>query len=172
MLTLALLRHAKSSSDDPDLDDFDRPLNARGLKTAPLMGQALRDLGVAPGVILCSPARRTRDTLELARLKFAGSEPDIRYDRALYLTTGTALLAAVRQCKSPANTLLVVGHNPGLHDLALMLAGSGNRDACARLDEKFPTGALAVFTFPHKTWRDIAPKAGQLAAFITPKDRA
>lgn len=187
MLTLALLRHAKSSWDDSCLNDFDRPLNARGQQAAPLMGTEMAQLGLAPGLILCSPSRRTRDTLKYVLPHLKGAPASVRFDEALYLAGAADLLRLIRDQQSPATTLLLVGHNPGLHILATTLAGTGQPHDMARLEEKFPTASLAVFSFPQTRWRDIGPGLvgkglvgkglggkglGHLEAFITPKGRA
>lgn len=172
MLKLALLRHAKSSWDDPGLDDFDRPLNDRGRHAAAVMGRVLASMNFFPDAVLCSPSKRTRETL--ARIEpFAGAaQPAIVFDQSLYLAAAGDILARVRHVSGPATCLMVVGHNPGLHTLAAQLAVSGDARQLTRLREKFPTGALAVLSFPAAAWAGLYVQSGHLDAFMTPKDRA
>jgi phosphohistidine phosphatase len=172
MLTLALLRHAKSSWGDPGLDDFDRPLNSRGLKAAPVMGRTLRDLDIKPNLILCSTARRTRDTLALAGTECALDGTPVRFEDQLYLASPDVLLTHLKALPDTVTTVLLIGHNPGLHSLALNLLHSGDAKSIVALEEKFPTCALAVFTFPATRWTDIGNGLGRLEHFITPRERA
>jgi phosphohistidine phosphatase len=172
MLSLGLLRHAKSSWDDSDLDDFDRPLNERGRAAAQIMGEALKELHFAPQLILCSPAKRTRETLQLVSPRLQGPAAKVDFDDRLYLTSPDALYGRLKTVPIDAKSVLMIGHNPGLHGLALMLMGTGDAKSISRLEDKLPTAALAVFTFPQVAWRDLIPAAGRLEAFITPRDRA
>jgi phosphohistidine phosphatase len=172
MLSLALLRHAKSSWEISDLDDFDRPLNARGRAAAPIMGDALRSLPFAPQMILCSPAKRTRETLHLIEPSFRHPHEHVLFDDQLYLTNSETLLDRLRQIPTPTKTVLMIGHNPGLHEFALMLTGRGDAKSILRLEDKFPTAALAILSFPETSWRDVGAGSGSLEAFITPRDRA
>lgn len=170
MLTLALLRHAKSSWDSPGSSDFDRPLNARGLKAAPEAGRALRDMHVVPALVMCSPAARTRETLELALPEMGlATAPEILFDDKLYLAAPAAMLESIKAVGAAHACVLMIGHNPGMHNLADALAGPGPQALNERLAEKFPTAAIAVFKFNKKSWRDIAPRTGRLTAFWTPK---
>lgn len=169
MLSLALLRHAKSSWDASDIDDFDRPLNDRGRNAAPLMGAALKELNFNPDLILCSSAKRTRETLALI-------EPSIKrapvaFDDQLYLTSQETLYSRLKEVPIGVNRVLMIGHNPGMHGLALFLTGTGDAKSISRLEDKFPTAALAVFSFEQAVWRDLLPATGRLEAFITPRDR-
>lgn len=172
MLSLGLLRHAKSSWDDSNLDDFDRPLNERGRAAAQIMGKALKELPFAPQLILCSPAKRTRETLQLVAPRLRGPPAEVDFDDRLYLTSPDALYGRLKAVPIDAKSVLMIGHNPGLHGLALMLMGTGDAKSISRLEDKLPTAALAVFTFPQVAWRDLIPAAGRLEAFITPRDRA
>ncbi|MBC7832684.1 MAG: histidine phosphatase family protein, partial [Hyphomicrobium sp.] len=169
--TLLLLRHAKSSWDSMSLADYDRPLAKRGRKAAPSMGAEIARLGLQPDLILCSGATRTRETLDLVLPALGSPMPEIVYDDAIYMATPSALMGLLRKLPaggSAPKTVLVVGHNPGLEELSELLVGGGNDDAQELMAEKFPTGALAVFTFPGDAWSDIALGAGTLAHFITP----
>ncbi|MFN0219773.1 MAG: SixA phosphatase family protein [Hyphomicrobium sp.] len=169
MLTLALLRHAKSSWEEPGLDDFDRPLNARGEATAPLMGAALGNLGFDPDLVICSPSQRTRQTLDRASPMFVRGKPRIVFDERLYLASAGDLLGIVRETAPGPTYVLVIGHNPGLHTLAVNLAGTGSAAELGRMTDKFPTAALALLTFEATKWSDISPGDGRLETFITPK---
>jgi phosphohistidine phosphatase len=172
MLTVLLLRHAKSSWDRLSLPDYDRPLAKRGQKAAPLVGAEIARLGLRPDLILCSAAVRTRETLALVLPALGSSAaPEVIYDDAIYMAAPAALLKRLR--KLPAGggapkTVMVVGHNPGLEEFAELLVGGGDEEAQERMAEKFPTGALAVFTFDAANWADIALGAGKLVEFITP----
>ena len=153
------------------LPDYDRPLAKRGRKAAPLIGAEIARLGLCPDLILCSGAARTRETLDLVLLALGPPPPEIVYDDAIYMATPTVLLGLLRKLPAGAGapkTVLVVGHNPGLEELSELLVGGGNDAAQELLAEKFPTGALAVFTFATETWGDISLGAGTLAHFITP----
>lgn len=169
MLSLALFRHAKSSWEDADLDDFDRPLNARGRAAAPIMGEAIRSFPFKPQVILCSPAKRTRETFELIEPSLAHSP--VQFEDQLYLTNSETLLDRLRQVPATEKTVMMIGHNPGLHELALTLIGRGDAKSISRLEDKFPTAAVAILSFEETSWRDIGDASGRLEAFITPRDR-
>lgn len=168
---LLLFRHAKSSRDDPDLDDFDRPLAARGVKDAPRMGRELVARGWIPQLALVSPAARTTETWKLAS---AGMNPPprLRSPESLYLATSSRILSEIAKTAETVERLAVVGHNPGMEELARMLAGQRSDEAARRLvDDKFPTGALARFTFSGE-WKDLAAGGTALTHFLRPKDFA
>ena len=174
MLTLALLRHAKSSKDNPAIDDFDRPLNPRGITAAPQAGHMLRQLGFQPDLILCSPARRTRETLDLALPQMIGppmmgSAPAITFEQTLYHATAAHHLDSVRGMPPAASRILIVGHNPGLYGLALILTGTAEEKILVRLNEGFPTAAIAILEFDAVAWHNIAAASGKLTHFITPR---
>ena len=171
MIQLALLRHAKSSWDHPQLDDFDRPLNERGRRAAPVMGHMLASLKFLPDVVLCSSAKRTRETLDAIAPDIASSKPDVQFDDQLYLATPDTMLACLSRAGSDAKRILLIGHNPGLHALAVALAESGDPAQLARLRDHFPTAALAVISFDAASFTNISTSGGYLEAFITPKDR-
>jgi phosphohistidine phosphatase len=171
MLTLSLLRHAKSSWSDARLKDMERPLNARGEKAAPRMGRFMARRGLAPELILCSPALRTRQTLE-AVLPFLAGAPRIAYEEELYLGAPSALIKRIRKIEAPVAHAMMVGHNPGLHGLAQELAGSGQEEDLAALKEKLPTAGLAVVVFAAASWSKVRPGAGHLELLETPKQLA
>ncbi len=161
---LYLLRHAKSDWADPNRADFDRPLAARGSRDAPRMGAYLAGLDTPPELVLCSAARRARETWELVRPAFPDSvRCEIRRD--LYLATPGDLLHAVNEVDAGVSALMLIGHNPGLHELALALADASASD----LDWKFPTGAVAAIAFEGDGWADATPGGGRLEAFVVPR---
>jgi phosphohistidine phosphatase len=170
MRQLMLLRHAKSTWDDASMPDRDRPLNARGRRSAVVMRQAMRDLGLAPDVVLVSTARRTMETLEL--LEPFDDAPLIEPMDTLYLANPFQLTAALHGVAETVRSVLLIGHNPGLHDLALTLAGpvqAASGTAAARaLAAGFPTGALAEFVVAGSWW-DLREGGGRLVRFLTPR---
>jgi phosphohistidine phosphatase len=171
MRQLLLLRHAKSSWDDPRLPDHARPLNARGRRAAAAMADAMRELGLVPDVVLVSSARRTLQTLE-ALSPIEGS-PLIEPMDALYLASWQSLLDTLRGVRETARSVLLIGHNPGLHDLALALAGPAAMAAggpmAERLAQSYPTAALTEFSLA-LPWRLIEPGCGRMLRFLTPAD--
>ena len=168
MLTLTLFRHAKSSWDEHALADVERPLNARGREAAPRMGQHMAGLKLTPDLILCSTAVRTRETAALALPQLAGaSTPE--YLEALYLASPATLLAITRRTPPAIRHLMLIGHNPGLHELALELARTGNSDDLRRLAEKLPTAGLVVIAFNDQSWTSLRPGTGRLVHFMTPR---
>ncbi|MER8922143.1 histidine phosphatase family protein [Mesorhizobium sp. M0802] len=166
---LLLLRHAKSSWDDPALADFDRPLGPRGLKTAPLMGRELARRSWQPDLALVSPALRTRETWRLVSAELSASVT-VEFAEALFEATAGDILAEVRRAISSAGCLVVLGHNPGLEDFARRLASPRSGVAALRkLEEKFPTAALARFVIDGD-WADLGFGAARLTHCIKPKD--
>jgi len=162
---LLLLRHAKSSWDDAGLADHDRPLADRGRRAAGLMGAHLRTSDLLPDLVLCSSARRTRETLELLALE----DPEARIEERLYGADEDALLDRVRRLPEDAGTVLLLGHNPGIQDLAIRLAGPDAGEEAARLREKFPTGALAAFSV-RGTWAHLAANDVRLSSLVLPRE--
>ena len=167
MLTLSLLRHAKSSWENPGAKDFDRPLAKRGEAAAPRMGAFMAKNRIAPELILCSPAVRARQTLDLV-LPHLGT-PTVEYEEAFYLAAPKVLLARVRKVGAKIDHVMIVGHDPGMQGLATELAGTGDADALQALGRKFPTAGLAVITFKAAEWAKVAPGKGHLDLFMTPK---
>ena len=169
MLTLSLFRHAKSSWGDPDADDFDRDLAPRGIDAAPRMGRAIRDLGLAPDLILCSTAIRARATLALALPEIRLAATEVRYEDALYMAPPEIIHLQLASVPHSSEHVMIVGHNPGLHAFALQLANEGEPGAAARLAAKYPTAALAVLTFKASRWPDVKTGSGRLEHFVSPK---
>jgi phosphohistidine phosphatase len=170
MKTLYLLRHAKSSWKHGELADIDRPLSGRGREAAETMGGFLAAQAIEPGQILCSPAKRTRETLEYVQRRYDAALPT-RFEKGLYLAEAAALLQRLRRLSDSLTSLMIIGHNPGLEHLALILIGDqGDEVARRALGMKFPTGALAEISCAVKHWADLAPGFGSLARFVRPKD--
>jgi phosphohistidine phosphatase len=169
MLTLFLLRHAKSSWKTPALPDQDRPLATRGMADAPLMGKAMAERGIDPDLVLCSSARRSRDTLDLI-LPELKVEPRVVYEDGLYHPTPAEMLKRVQQIQPGSSRVMIVGHNPELQAFALDLVGSGPKLLRDRLREKFPTAGLAVINFPSGLWSSVTVNSGTLNLFLSPKD--
>ena len=171
---LVLFRHAKSAW--PDVPDHERPLAKRGTRAAPAMGRWLRGAGVVPDLVLCSTARRARETCQFALAGLAASPP-VSFEDRIYGEDATGLLALIREVPPATGTLLLIGHNPAIEDLALMLAaapGAAGPDAVGaddleRMRAKFPTAAIAVLQRAG-TWRGLAPGQAALTAFVTPSD--
>ena len=167
MHTLYVLRHAKSSWSDPALPDEDRPLAPRGRRAAKSVAKHLVREGIAPELVLCSPARRTRETLELLRPALATATV-VAVEDELYGASAGALVTRLRAIPEAVASVLLIGHNPALQDLILALALPGSeRD---RLAEKFPTAALATLTFGAATWEQLADRGGLLAAYVVPRE--
>ena len=169
MLTLSLLRHAKSSWSDPELEDHERPLAKRGAKAVPAVAKFMRHEKLRPQLVLCSDAMRTRATLALLIAELGPPTPQIVYENALYLASPETIRAAIAQIDTGETHVLVVGHNPGLHALALELVGEGDRKMLGILAREFPTGALAVFSFDIASWKDLKGASGHLEHFTTPR---
>jgi len=171
MVTLFLLRHAKASQSSPDGDDRSRPLNERGQGAAAVMGRHMRDHGFHPDRVLCSPAARTRETLQIlsAAAGWTDADPARSFHDSLYLAAPSEIVDLLQQLNKSCAAALVVGHNPGLHDLAITLAGPQGEDY-QRLLEKYPTGALAVLTAPSTTWKQVGTARMALKHYAVPRD--
>jgi phosphohistidine phosphatase len=169
MLTLFLLRHAKSSWSNPSLPDRERPLATRGVTDAPLMGKAMTERGIDPDLVLCSSARRTRDTLALV-LPELRVEPKVVYEDALYHASPEATLEIIHAVQPGSNRVMLVGHNPEIQSLALDLVGAGAKHFRDRLRTKYPTAALAVINFPSGLWKSVTVNSGTLNLFLSPRD--
>ena len=179
--TLVLFRHAKSAW--PDVPDHDRPLARRGIRAAPVMGRWLREAGLVPGQVLCSTARRARETWQYAQPGLAATPP-VTFDARIYEGAAADLLALIREVPPATGTLLLIGHNPAIEDLARLLAaapgaagpgtagprtGDSHHSDLDRMRSKFPTAAIAVLR-SGGTWHDLAPGRARLTAFVTPGD--
>ena len=166
---ILLLRHAKSSWADPGSHDFDRCLNERGLRAAGAMGRQLTRLGLRPELIVCSSARRTRETYQ--RLGVAVDGIPVQFLDDIYEASVECLLNVLRQVDDRVMRVMMIGHNPGLECLTQLLAdGQGNAKALARVAHKYPTGALAMLSSPVGRWTLLGQGACQLDAFMRPVD--
>ncbi len=172
---LLLLRHAKAAQKAPDGTDHSRPLDERGRYAAAVMGRWLVSHSrIVPELVLCSTAVRTQETLEIANAQ--GLTAMARIERELYLAEPAAILGSIAKVPNAIERVMVIGHNPGIHELARALVGViGARPAARlafdRMREKYPTGALAVIAFPHVgRWADVAPGKGRFESFTRPKD--
>jgi phosphohistidine phosphatase len=163
--TLYLLRHAKSSWADSALADRERPLAPRGRRAAKQIGKHLAALAIEPELVLCSPAERTRQTLELIRPAL-GASPKVKLEAKLYGATSDELLERIRAVPESIASVMLIAHNPGLQDLALLLAAGGPE--CEQLEAKFPTAALATLTL-QTTWRRLSEAGAVLASYVVPK---
>ena len=168
MKTLYLLRHAKSDWGDSSLKDFDRPLNGRGWKAAKAIGQEMRERDFVPDLVLLSPAVRTRETLARAEEGF-GDKFDVVEERAIYLAETETLVGLVRGAPAHATRLMIVGHNPGMHELVLVLS-NGPGELSEEVAHKFPTAAVAEISFDVEDWPDVTTGTGRLRSFVKPRD--
>lgn len=157
--TVYLLRHAKSSWDDPELADFERPLNARGRNAARFIGRLMHERGIVPGSIICSPAKRARQTAEL--VGETGGLQTPTFDERIYAASPLILLDLLRETAARTESVMIVGHNPGLGDLVRILTGRS---------ETLPTAALVRIDLGPEDWPEIDPGSGELAFIVRPKD--
>ena len=170
MKTILLLRHAKSAWGQPGLADHERPLNRRGERAAETMAEYIVHNAPRPDLILCSTAVRTRQTLAPLVHRLANPAPPIALEKGLYLATERELLVRLRAVTEENRTILLIGHNEGIGELASALAGDGEPDTLARLHEKFPTAALATLQLGEAPWQDLAPGQAELMSFVRPRD--
>ncbi len=170
MKTILLLRHAKSAWDDAGLSDHDRPLNRRGERAAKAIADYLDQHGPRPDLILCSTANRARQTLAPLVKKLGPQAPPLSLEDGLYLAHNDSLLLRLQSLADDIATVLLVGHNDGIWQLADALAAQGPAASIMSMHEKFPTGALAVLEATAGSWRDLAAGSGKLVAFVRPRD--
>lgn len=161
---LFLLRHAKSSWDDPGLDDHDRPLAPRGLRASALIADHVRQSGIRPDLVLSSSARRTRETLDRVRPSLGPAE--VLIERDLYGASSEHLLQRLRTVPDEIESVMLVGHQPAIQELALRLAAEG--PDLEALKAKFPTAALATITFDGD-WSELGQRGAELTAYVKPK---
>ncbi|MBM3555678.1 MAG: histidine phosphatase family protein [Alphaproteobacteria bacterium] len=163
MKKIALLRHFKSSWDNDKDDDFDRPLAPRGARSGALIAAWMAKAGLAPDLVLCSSARRTKESLALILPVLEA--PVIQLERGLYLASTGDYFERLRKIEDRFNAVLMIGHNPGLGELARVFAGGKDPD----IDQAFPTGAIAVFESEVRRWRDLARASQKLVAAARPR---
>jgi phosphohistidine phosphatase len=164
---LFVLRHAKSSWDDPGLDDHDRPLAPRGRRAAKALHQHVREQDIHPSLVLCSSSRRTRETLE-------GVAPggETSFESELYAAGAQDVLERLRHVPEETESVMVIGHNPTMQIVVLRLAANDARVSAgshlSAIRQKFPTGALATLTF-ECAWSELSPGCAELTAYVRPK---
>jgi phosphohistidine phosphatase len=166
---LYLLRHAKSSWDDPSRDDFDRALAPRGTKACKTMKAHLKRAGIVPGLVLCSSAERARGTYELIAGAF-GDDTEVRFEHGLYEVGSQTLLKRLRLVDADVGTVLMIGHNTGIEHLALALTSGTETPPLARMRAKFPTLGLASIEIRKGAWSKLAPGSARLTDFVVPRD--
>ncbi|MBV9843334.1 MAG: histidine phosphatase family protein [Sphingomonadaceae bacterium] len=170
MKRLTLFRHAKSGWDEPVTRDFDRPLNAKGKRAAAVMGRHMREQGLRFDRIVASPAVRVVETLD-AMFEGYGKRLAPVWDRRIYLASAATLLEVVQDTPEEVESLLLVGHNPGLEDLVLALVPDAADDvARIAVGEKYPTASLAEVDFCQGQWSDVGRQDAKLARFVRPRD--
>ena len=155
-----MLRHAKSSWDNANLSDFERPLNERGLKAAPLMGNVMKTNQFEPQIILSSPARRAEQTAILVK-EAAGFDGDVKFEKRIYEASTAQLFEVVSEQNEKTESILLVGHNPGIENLIRALTGETH---------SMPTAALAVIDLETNRWSEINSLTGKLRTLIRPKE--
>jgi phosphohistidine phosphatase len=151
------------------MKDFDRELSHRGIEDAKHIAKMMRARDFLPSRIACSPSRRTRMTLDGILPAWQGPEPEINFDASLYHGDSDDYLAAIRGFAGAASGM-VIGHNPNCEIIASLLCGGGEPGAIATMNQKYPTGALAVFDLAIDDWSRVKPGSGHLAAFVIPKE--
>ncbi len=171
MKTLTILRHAKSGWDAPVERDFDRPINARGRRGAELIGQYLKRQNLPVERIVASPAVRVTETLDIFQPAAGISDLEPHWDRRIYLASAATLMDVIRDTGGDADHVLIVGHNPGLEDLILMLVPESAGDALrAEVEEKLPTCAMARLELDIDDWHALDAGAARFTLFIRPRD--
>ncbi len=168
MRRLLLFRHGKAERSEPGMPDRSRTLIDRGRKDAGKIGHYMASHALVPDRVLVSPADRARETWKCAASAFR-PEPGALMAEQLYDATPHAVFAAIKETPAAVHTLLVVGHNPSLHELALMLIASGDIDTRERLREKLPAAGLVIVDFAIDSWSKLHPQSGRLERFVTPK---
>ena len=168
MRRLILFRHAKAEAAAPGQKDLARALIERGRKDAARIGAYMATHALTPDRVMVSPARRTQETWKLTSSAFKPAPAATTIEK-LYEATPHAILGVVKDAPASAHTLLVVAHNPGLHEVALMLIASGDIDARERLNEKLPTSGLIIVDFAVDDWSRLHPQSGRLERFVSPR---
>ena len=168
MRTLIFLRHAKSSWALPGINDFDRPLNERGNKAAPQMANWLASEGIKLDVIVCSSAKRTRETLAHMQPRLSQEVATI-LEPNLYLASSATLFECAAKLDDGYETAMLLAHNPGLHDAALSSLTTASRRESGEMRSRFPTCACAIISLPIDRWSEITTDIGELNAYMTPK---
>jgi phosphohistidine phosphatase len=168
MRRLILFRHAKAERSEPGMEDRGRALIERGRKDAGKIGAYMAGHALVPERVVISPAARTQETWKFAATAFRPA-PAAMTAEQLYNATPHGIFALIKEAPASAHTLLIIGHNPGLHELALMLIASGDVDTRERLREKLPTSGLVIIDFAFDNWAKLHPQSGRLERFVSPK---
>ena len=164
--TVILLRHGKSNWSDPTLADLDRPVAPRGERASRLIAKYIRRKKIRPALVLCSPSLRTRQTLAAIEPSL-GNQCSVEVEPQLYAASEGELLERLRALPESVESVMLIGHNPGLHELACALASGG--DELPRLEQKFPTGALATLAIDSESWAALEPGGGELVDYVVPR---
>lgn len=170
MKRLTVLRHAKSSWDDHSLDDFNRPLNDRGWKAACRIGKEMKHRKMCFDFAVASTAARVRETIDGLIETYGQPDFPIHFDARIYMATTATLMEVVRDIPDEAERALLVGHNPGLEQLIVALTKDDDQGLRARVEGRYPTGALAVMKLDIGTWNDLRAESGKLVELIFPRD--
>ena len=168
MRRLLLFRHAKAQRPEAGMKDRARVLIERGRKDSAKIGAYMATNGLVPDRVLISPSARTQETWKYTATAFSSTPTAVTVEQ-LYEATPPAIVTLIKEAPSEAHTLLVIGHNPELHELALMLVASGNADARKLLQNKLPTAGLVIMDFAFDDWRNLHRQSGRLERFVTPK---
>jgi phosphohistidine phosphatase len=171
MRRLLLFRHAKAERPEPGARDHDRKLAERGREQAALIGAFMAHHRLVPDHVIVSTSRRTRETWELAATT-VGASPTVAFDERIYDASTDRILTVIMETPQAVEGLLVVGHNPGLHDLARLLIASGEPELRERLNEKLPTAGLVVMDFAVEGWDKVHKRSGRLEVYVTPRTLA
>jgi phosphohistidine phosphatase len=169
MRTLHLLRHAKSSWDQPGLADHDRQLSGRGRKAGEQLADYLRRSGYRPGLVICSSALRARQTLDLIAGGLGVGVP-VRIDEQLYTADADDVWTLVHHLPDDVDEAMIIGHNPPLHELAISLATEGDDELRARLQAKLSTGGLVTIVWAADTWSNLRRSSAALHGYVRPRD--
>lgn len=167
MKTLYLMRHAKAEQAASKEEDINRNLSVPGREACEVVGVYMKNKGYNPGLVLCSAASRTRETFEMV-MKYSAIAPQYEFLKELYNTTAEELIRRLRFIDDDVESVMIVGHNPVMHNLAMVLAQPGDGDLRMKLELKYPTGALTVLRFEVSSWNGIVPGNGKLLDFMVP----
>lgn len=170
MKTLYILRHAKTEPADAAQDDISRRLSPLGREACEWIGAYIKLKKYLPSLVLCSPSKRTSETYDLV-MQSAGVTPLCKYEKKLYLATPEKIIDCLHDVNSDVDSLMIIGHNPGMHQLAFSLAQPVGSDLYSALGLKYPPGALTVLKFPVKAWLQVLPGEGELVDFMVPANQ-
>lgn len=167
MKKLYLLRHAHAASGDGNIEDQDRPLNEVGHKECKTVGQYLKEQSINPDLVLCSSAKRTRETIALV-IEAAGINPPVNYLKELYYNSTDAIYQILGEVDDQVDSVIIVSHNPSIHQCAVSLVKEGDTDLIMKMNGKFSPASFASFSLPIDSWDEIRPGSATLDHFVTP----